>query len=35
MAKPLQSQIVEMARSLIADKQHWCRGHLAQDCEWR
>jgi hypothetical protein len=31
MAKPLQFQIVEKARSLIADQQHWCRGVLAQD----
>lgn len=31
MAKPLQIQIVERARSLIADKQHWCRGQLAED----
>jgi hypothetical protein len=30
MAKPLQFQIVERARALIADEQHWCRGHLAQ-----
>jgi hypothetical protein len=31
MAKPLQLQIVERARALIADEQHWCRGLLAQD----
>jgi len=31
MAKPLQLQIVEKARALIADEQHWCRGLLAQD----
>ena len=31
MAKPLQLQIVERARALIADEQHWCRGVLAQD----
>jgi hypothetical protein len=30
MAKPLQIQIVERARALIADERHWCRGHLAQ-----
>ena len=30
MAKPLHSQIVVRARSLIANEQHWCRGHLAQ-----
>jgi hypothetical protein len=31
MAKPLQIQIVERARGLIADEQHWCRRHLALD----
>ena len=31
MAKPLQIQIVEKARSLIADERHWCRGQLAED----
>ena len=31
MAKPLHSQIVERARSLITDEEHWCRGYLAQD----
>jgi hypothetical protein len=31
MSKPLKLQIVERARTLIADEQHWCRGHLAQD----
>ena len=31
MSKPLKLQIVEAARILIADEQHWCRGHLAQD----
>jgi hypothetical protein len=31
MARPLQFQIVERARALIADEQHWCRGHLALD----
>src|SRR6476660_5322174 len=31
MARPLQIQIVERARTLIADKQHWCRGELARD----
>ena len=31
MAKPLQFQIVERARALIADEQHWCRGQLAED----
>ena len=31
MSRPLKLQIVEQARSLIADKQHWCRGQLAED----
>ena len=31
MAKPLQNQIVERARFLIADERHWCRGQLAED----
>ena len=31
MAKPLKIQIVERARALIADEQHWCRGVLAED----
>ena len=31
MSGPLKVQIVERARALIADEQHWCRGHLAQD----
>ena len=31
MAKPLQLQIIETARALIADEQHWCRRHLALD----
>jgi len=31
MAKPLQIQIVERARSLIVDERHWCRGQLAED----
>ena len=29
MSRPLTFQIVEQARSLIADEQHWCRGQLA------
>jgi hypothetical protein len=33
MARPLQIQITEKARLLIADAQHWCRGHLAQDAK--
>ena len=31
MARPLKLQIVERARTLIADEQHWCRRHLAED----
>ena len=31
MSRPLRLQIVEHARSLIEDKQHWCRGQLAED----
>ena len=31
MSRPLKLQIVEEARSLIADKRHWCRGQLAED----
>jgi hypothetical protein len=31
MSRPLQLQIVEQARSLIADRQYWCRGQLAED----
>jgi hypothetical protein len=31
MARPLKLQIVEQARTLIADESHWCRRHLAQD----
>src|SRR5262245_55171048 len=31
MSKPLKVQVVEKARSLIEDEQHWCRGELARD----
>jgi hypothetical protein len=31
LSKPLKIQIVELARTLIADEQHWCRRHLAED----
>jgi hypothetical protein len=31
MADPLQLQIVERARTLIADEHNWCRGELARD----
>jgi hypothetical protein len=31
LSKPLNIQIVERARTLIADEQHWCRRRLAED----
>jgi hypothetical protein len=31
MSKPLKLRIVEQARSIISQKEHWCRGHLAED----
>jgi hypothetical protein len=31
VSRPLKVQIVERARELIADEQHWCRGELALD----
>jgi hypothetical protein len=31
VSRPLKFQIVERARALIADEQHWCRRHLAED----
>jgi len=31
MSRPLKAQIVERARSLIADEEHWCRCELARD----
>src|SRR5262249_46268762 len=31
MSRPLKIQIVEAARILIADEQHWCHRHLAED----
>jgi hypothetical protein len=31
MSKPLTRPIIERARSLIADEQHWCRAALARD----
>ena len=33
MSKPLNIQIVERARTLIADEQHWCRCELARDAK--
>ena len=31
MSRPIQIEILETARALIADEQHWCRRHLALD----
>jgi hypothetical protein len=31
LSKPLKIQIVELARALVPDEQHWCSHHLAQD----
>ena len=31
MSRPLKVQMVERARGLIANEQHWCRHHLALD----
>jgi hypothetical protein len=31
VSRPLKLQIVERARALIADEEHWCRRHLALD----
>jgi hypothetical protein len=31
MAKPLQIQLIERARTLIESKDHWCRNHIALD----
>jgi hypothetical protein len=33
LSKPLKIQIVEGARALIEDEQHWCRRHLAEDID--
>jgi hypothetical protein len=35
LSRPLKIQIVERARALIADQQHWCRGELARDAKGR
>jgi hypothetical protein len=35
MSKPLTLPILERARALIADKNHWCRGSLAKDVRGR
>jgi hypothetical protein len=31
LSKPLKLRIVERARELIADEEHWCRCHFAED----
>jgi hypothetical protein len=31
MAKPMRVQILERARTLIADERHWCPGDLARN----
>jgi hypothetical protein len=31
LSRPLKIQIVERARELIADEEHWCRRHLGED----
>jgi hypothetical protein len=31
VSRPLKVQIVEVARTLIADEQHWCRRHFGED----
>jgi hypothetical protein len=31
MSKPLTRPIIERARALIADEDHWCRAALAKD----
>jgi hypothetical protein len=31
LSKPVKIQIVQRARSLIADEEHWCRNELARD----
>jgi hypothetical protein len=33
MSKSLKFQIVENARTLIQEEQHWCRGVLARDAD--
>jgi hypothetical protein len=35
MSRPLKLQIVERARVLIEDEQHWCRNELARDANGR
>ena len=31
MSRPLNTQVIERARALIAEEQNWCRGQLARD----
>jgi hypothetical protein len=31
MSRSLKTQIVERARALIADEQHWCPRHFGED----
>jgi len=31
LSKPLKIQVVELARTLIAEEEHWCRHNLALD----
>jgi hypothetical protein len=31
LSRPFKVQIVERARDLIADEQHWCRRHFGED----
>jgi hypothetical protein len=33
MSKSLKLQIIENARALIEEEQHWCRGELARDVD--
>ena len=35
MSKPLTRPIIERARALIADEDHWCRAALAKDEDGR
>jgi hypothetical protein len=35
VSKPLTRQILEHARNIIADENHWCRGCLARDAHGR
>src|SRR5437870_1290808 len=35
MSKPITRSIIERARTLIADENHWCRATLARDARGR